>query len=72
MKAATCLSVMLVTACVNAHSHVPKAPHLRRPDLYEPKEFSQGKLGATAEPEPEFANARTPYEAGMKPRLKKF
>lgn len=62
---------MLVTAIANAHSNHPVPAHIRRPDLYEPRE--QGKLSATAEPEPEFIEkARNPYEAGMKPKLRKF
>lgn len=64
---------MLVTASVYAHSNMPIAAHIRRPDLYESLEYGQGHLGAISEPEPEFIqNARNPYQAGMKPKLKKF
>lgn len=70
MKLSQYLSVMLVTALANAHQYLPEPAHIRRPDLYEAREFGEGHLGADREEI--IADARNPYHAGMKPKLKKF
>ena len=69
---------MLVTAAVNAERnvHLPVAAHIRRPDLYEPREdFTHAKLMAPQDLEDFMNEARTPYEAGLQPvkhKLEKY
>jgi hypothetical protein len=63
-------SVLLVTACANAHANKPLAAHIRRPDLYEVTPIDDDMLNVA--PEFSFEDAPTPYQAGLHPKLKKF
>lgn len=64
----TALSVMLLTASVDATKHKHDTPMwVRRPELYESR-LEEGMLGAQhSNPE-----AKTLEEANLKPKLKKF
>ena len=63
-------AVALVTAFADAHQNKPVAAHIRRPELYAKNIIKEGMLGAA--PAIDIAQAATPYEAGMHPKLEKF